>query len=233
MRALDYANQRVLILAPHADDETIGCGGVIQKYIQHHSPIRVVIASFVMGPYVKYKTEDGVYKSYNGTERLNEVHIALQLLGIQDFHFMFIDDQKPIRYHSQLDSIPKITIINKIEEHIQQFKPTILFIPSITKHQDHLILHEASITASRPYFWNGSVIAYETDGELTFEPNLFVPLSQEELNKKNEALNAYKTQIGSDRHPVHSHMQTVKASYRGQYIYQYYVEAFQVIRLHG
>lgn len=233
MRGLDYANQRVLILAPHADDETIGCGGVIQKYNQHQSPIRIVIASFVMGPYLKYKTDDGAYKSYNGTERLNEVHLALQILGVQDFHFLFIDEQEPIRYHSQLDTIPKIAIINKIEEHIQDFKPTVLFIPSITKHQDHMILHEAGITASRPYFWSGSVIAYETDGELTFTPNLFVPLSQDELNKKNEALNAYKTQIGSDRHPVHTHMQTVKAGYRGQNIYQYYAEAFQVIRLHG
>ncbi len=233
MQSLSYENQRVLILAPHADDETIGCGGVIQKYLKHQSPVRVVVASFVMGSYMKYKTEDGQYKPYSGTERLQEVHQALKILGVSDFHFLFIDDQDPIQYHSQLDSIPKITIVNKIEEHIQDFKPTILFIPSITKHQDHLILHESGITASRPYFWSGSVIVYETDGELSFTPNLFVPLSKEELVKKNEALEAYKTQIGSDRHPVHTHMQTVKAEYRGQYIYQYFAEAFQIIRLHG
>lgn len=233
MRNFSYDNQRVLILAPHADDETIGCGGIIQKYLQHQSPVRVLIASFVMGQYMKYKTDDGQYKLYSGTERLNEVHQALKILGVQDFHFLFVDDQETIQYHSKLDALPKILLINKIEEHIQEFQPTVLFIPSATKHQDHLILHEVGITVSRPYFWNGSVIAYETDGELSFIPNLFVPLTKEELTKKNEALAAYKTQIGSDRHPVHTHLQTVKAEYRGQSIYSYYAEAFQVIRLHG
>lgn len=233
MRGITYENQRVLILAPHADDETIGCGGVIQKYVQHQSPIRVLIASFVMGPYMKYKTDDGQYKVYSGTERLQEVRQALQLLGVQDFHFLFVDDKEKVQYHSQLDAIPKIQLITKIEEHIQQFQPTILYIPSQTKHQDHVVLHEVGITVSRPYFWQGSVIAYETDGELSFKPNLFVPLTKEEIDKKNEALSVYKTQLGSDRHPVHTHMQTVKAEYRGQSIYQYYAEAFQVIRLHG
>lgn len=233
MRGITYENQRVLILAPHADDETIGCGGIIQKYLQHNSPIRLLIASFVMGTYIKYKADSSQYEQYSGMDRLNEVHQALSILGIRDFHFLFVDDEEPIRYHSQLDAIPKITLINKVEEHIQQFQPTVLFIPSITKHQDHLTLHEVGITVSRPYFWSGNVIAYETDGELSFTPNLFVPLTKEELDKKIAALEAYKTQIGSDRHPVHRHMQKVRAEYRAQSIYEYYAEAFQIIRLHG
>jgi LmbE family N-acetylglucosaminyl deacetylase len=228
-----YENQRVLILAPHADDETIGCGGVIQKYIKNNSLVRILIASFVLGEYKKYKTEDEEYKLYSGRDRLKEVQEALSILGVNDFHFLFVDDSQSVKYHSQLDVLPKVQIVSKIEEHIHEFKPTKMYIPSVTKHQDHVVLHDVGLTTARPYFWNGSVFVYETDGEIAFQPNLFVPLTKEEVEIKMKALNAYKTQLGQERHPVHPNVQTTKAQFRGQNIYQYYAEAFQVIRLHG
>ncbi|MCF6093324.1 PIG-L family deacetylase [Microaerobacter geothermalis] len=233
MNSFNYESQRVLILAPHADDETIGCGGVIQKYIKYNSQVRILIASFVMGQYIKYQKENEEYKVYSGKERIKEMQEAFRILGITDFHFLFVDDSEMIQYHSQLDILPKIRLVTKIEEHIRDFKPTIMYIPSLTKHQDHVILHEVGMTVARPYFWNGSVIVYETDGELMFQPNLYVPLTNEEMDRKKKALSAYKTQLGKERHPVHPHSQTVKAQFRGQNIYEYCAEAFQIVRLHG
>jgi N-acetylglucosamine malate deacetylase 1 len=228
-----YEGQKVLVLAPHADDETIGCGGTIQKYLKCGSSVRIVIASFVNGKYPKFKKEMKQYEDYSGTVRMKELEKAFQILGITDYHFMYMDKSTNTKYHSKLDTIPRFELVQMIEGHIQNFCPTIIYIPSITKHQDHEYLYDAAMTATRPYFWNGSVIAYETDGEFSFQPNLFVSLTEEEINTKVDALRAYQTQVGAERHPVHPNFLLTKATYRAQSIYENYAEAFQIIRLHG
>ncbi|HET7579656.1 MAG TPA: PIG-L family deacetylase [Bacillales bacterium] len=222
----------MLILAPHADDEIIGCGGVIQKYLKNGSAVRVVIASFVHGAYQKYQSEKGQYQIYDGTTRLKELEQSYQVIGIENYHFLYTDKDQ-VQYHSRLDTIPRIELASKLENEIQEFKPTVIYIPSITKHQDHTALHEAALTATRPYFWRGSVLVYETDGELSFQPNVFVPINRYEIDKKQDALKVYKTQVGSKRHPISPQALLTKAMFRGQSIYSDFAEAFQVIRIHG
>lgn len=230
---LNFREQRVLILAPHADDETIGCGGVIQKYRNQNSAVRVVIASFVMGATAKYHSGEGRYETYSGVTRLAEVQKAFQVLGVNDFHFLYRDEAEPGSYHSHLDRVPRHELVEKIEHQLLEFKPTILYIPSVTKHQDHEALHKAALTAARPYFWNESIIVYETDGEFVFQPNCFVELEEREIRRKAEALSQFKTQLGSIGHPTTPDFMLVKAQYRGQSIFVNYAEAFQILRLHA
>jgi LmbE family N-acetylglucosaminyl deacetylase len=230
---MHYGKQRVLILAPHADDETLGCGGVIQKYIQHGSPVRIVIASFTLGHSKRYKKEAHGYGSYSGKNRFQELKDAMQLLGVTDYHIMFPDRETGQPYDSKLDRIARAEIVAHIERHTGEFQPTIMFIPSITKHQDHEALHQAAIAATRPYFWNGTVIVYETDGELAFQPNLYVPLTDAEMTRKMETLKAYQTQLGTTLHPVHPDSLYHKAKFRGNQVYEAFAEAFQIVRLHG
>lgn len=229
MRAFKYKKQRVLVIAPHADDEIIGCGGVIQKFLASGSEVRVLIASFVKCAYHKYETEKKRYKTYDGSTRFKELEESHRIIGIMDYRFLYTDEDE-VKYHSRMDTVPRIELASKLENEIQEFKPTIIFIPSITKHQDHTALHEAALTATRPYFWNGTVLVYETDGEFSFQPNLFVPINRNELKKKQEALRVYKTQLGSKRHPVNPQALLFKARFRGQSIYRNFAEAFQVIR---
>lgn len=227
-----FSQQRVLILAPHADDEVIGCGGVIQKFLKENSAVRVVIATFVKGRYHKFYKEKNRYEVYDGKQRLEELKRSHAILGVTDCRLLYTDEET-VRYHSRLDAIPKIELITKLEAEISDFQPTVVFIPSKTKHQDHTALHEAALSATRPYFWNGSVIVYETDGELTFYPNFFVSLTEEEMRIKAKSLEAYQTQIGSTLHPVNPETLIIKAKYRGQYIYSPYAEAFEIKRLCG
>lgn len=232
-RLLNFTGQRVLILAPHADDETIGCGGVIQKYLKENSSVRVLIASFVTGESDKYLFEQGKYEPYSGFKRLTEVKEAFQTLGVSDYDFFYLDKTQPNLYHSRLDTLPRHELVKKIEDHLKDFHPTVLYIPSITKHQDHEALHKAAVTATRPYFWNKSIFIYETDGELGFVPNLFVELKAEEMQRKVDALACFTTQVGPVGHPTNPEFVLVKAQFRAQNIYARYAEAFQILRLHG
>ena len=76
MQVFSYEGQRVLILAPHADDATIGCGGVIQKYVRHGSPVRVLIASLAMSDCQKCHADAQQYKVYSGARRMAEMRRA-------------------------------------------------------------------------------------------------------------------------------------------------------------
>ena len=40
------ANDRILILAPHPDDEVLGAGGVIQKAVSMKLPVKVVFLTY-------------------------------------------------------------------------------------------------------------------------------------------------------------------------------------------
>jgi LmbE family N-acetylglucosaminyl deacetylase len=233
MEGIPFSNQRVLVLAPHADDETIGCGGVIQKYISHCSPVRVVIASFTLSDTKRYKKEAESYGKYRGETRLAEHKQAMLLLGVSDFHILMPDTSHKKHYDGRLDLIPRAELVDRIEQHMEAFRPTLIYIPSITKHQDHEALHQAAVAAVRPYYWNGSVFIYETDGELAFTPNLFVSLTAKEMECKMEALKAYHTQLGGIRHPVNPESLLHKAKFQGSQIYEEYAEAFQILRLHG
>lgn len=228
-----YEGERVLVLAPHADDETLGCGGIIQKYIAAGSPVRIVVATFVTVDYHRYRKESEAYVTYSGIDRLKELHDALAILGVTDLHFLYVDSVHPPEYHSRLDTVSRYDLASSIEHHIQDFHPTVMFLPSRTKHQDHVALHDAGVTAGRPYFWSGSIGVYETDGELEFRPNLYVSLTKEQVEKKAKALAAYQTQVGPLRHPVNPELVIAKARFRGQAIYEDYAEAFELIRVHG
>ena len=221
------------MLAPHADDETIGCGGIIQKYIRNGSPVRVVIASFLKSATKRYRKISDSYVSYQGDARFKELEVCMRTLGVEEYRILFTDYSDETRYHSKLDAIPRFKLIEPLEDQIMDFKPTILFIPSVTKHQDHEALHHAAIAAARPYFWNGSIAVYETDGEKSFHPNLYVPLDDSEMSCKLSALEAYRTQIQNGPHPVSVQAVMDNARYRGSHVYETYAEAFELIRFRG
>jgi LmbE family N-acetylglucosaminyl deacetylase len=227
------SDQRVLVLAPHADDETLGCAGVIQKYVAEGSPVRIVIASLTLSESKRFSKEDSGYGMYSGMKRISELKEAMRLLSVTDYHILYPDHSSKQLYDSKLDRIPRAEMVANIERHIEEFHPTVVYIPSITKHQDHEALHQAAIAATRPYFWNGTVLVYETDGELSFQPNLYISLTEEEMIHKMKILEAYQTQIGSKRHPVHPESLLSKAKFRGNQIYEEYAEAFQIIRMNG
>jgi len=233
LEGIAYEKQRVLILAPHADDETLGCGGVIQKYISRQCPVRVVIATFRIKRSKRYKKDLAAYASYQGNTRMEELKKAMTILGVSDYPILFLDESDKPAYDSMLDVMPRATLVDQIEKQIADFDPTVIYIPSITKHQDHEALHRAAVAATRPYYWNGTVYVYETDGELDFRPQLYVPLSEDEMTRKMDALKAYQTQVENPRHPVHAQSLLYKAKFRGNHIYEDYAEAFEVIRLRG
>lgn len=224
---MKFDNQRVLIVAPHQDDETIGCGGIIQKYLQVGSSVRVIFSTRMEKVHKKYNKSNKEYIEYTGDSRTLEMLEALKVLGIDEKNVDYLYDYK---YHSKLDQISCEKRLDKLEKEIEQFKPTVIFFPAVSSNQDHEEMHRTVMSAIRPHFYNGNVIEYEISHEFDFKPNLYIKLTREELDNKLKALECYRTQNSGRLHKVSLAGVENRAIYRGYDVYTDYAEAFFVRR---
>lgn len=204
---------RVLLLSPHRDDEVLGCGGTLDKL----SKANVCIFYFnSVHPGVSSSTYDA--EAWKLQERLGcEVRYSAY--------------QKV----NKLDVFPISNYITEIENTINDFKPDTLLIPFPSYNQDHRVVFEAAITASRPHDINHyvkNVLVYEQPEtiqtnrlEPRFVPHVFMPIN---INKKLELYKIYLSQQREHRSTVHI---ISLAALRGSQCNRPYAEAFMTVRV--
>ncbi|WLD94937.1 PIG-L deacetylase family protein [Alkalihalobacillus sp. AL-G] len=137
---LEYGKERILIIAPHADDEVLGCGGLIEKAVKYGNDVKVVIAA--VGDIVFEHKKDG--ETTLAQTRISELHDALMHLGCSHYEILYDDKE------SKLDTIPLNEIVTRLDKIIALFQPTMVFIPYPSYHQDHQVLFQASMASLRP-----------------------------------------------------------------------------------
>jgi LmbE family N-acetylglucosaminyl deacetylase len=220
-------NQRLLVIAPHSDDEVLGCGGLISKIKNEGGKVFVLI--FNLG-FEKDDTKESQEK------RKNEVREAMNVLKVDDYHL--VHDQPD--NNRDLDIEPLHSLIEVIENtsnvSLEKIAPTIVAIPTIfSHHQDHVHVHHACIAALRPISTpiSNIVLSYEApehsrwSASGVFEPNLFVEID-DVIENKIVAFNKYQSQIrpgGRDADNIRN-----QAKYRGQEVGKNLCEAFFVHR---
>jgi len=109
--------ERLLVLAPHPDDEVIGCGGVVAQHIREGRSVRVVVAT------------DGA-QAGNAAAREEESRRALAVLGSAEITFLGYPDR-------QLSS----NVGDRLADILRDYKPDLILAPSpIEIHPDHSAL---------------------------------------------------------------------------------------------
>ena len=227
MTEFNLKNQRLLVIAPHSDDEVLGCGGLISKIKNEGGKVFVLI--FNLG-FEKDDTKESQEK------RKNEVQEAMNVLKVDNYHL--IHDQPD--NNRDLDVEPLHSLIEVIEStsnvSLEKIAPTIVAIPTVfSHHQDHVHVHRACIAALRPISTPISkiVLSYEApehsrwSASGVFEPNLFVEID-DVIENKIVAFNKYQSQIrpgGRDADNIRN-----QAKYRGQEVGKNLCEAFFVHR---
>jgi LmbE family N-acetylglucosaminyl deacetylase len=226
---INFKNTRLLVIAPHADDEVLGCGGLISKIKNDGGKVFVLI--FNVGSIEKYNN-----KKFTDL-RKKEAAAAMKFLKVDKYDTIF-DSPNDNRY---LDAKPLHELISKIETEskvsLAKIKPTIVAIPSINSHhQDHIHIFKACIAALRPLNKPIAdvVISYEApehsrwSASGVFQPNLYIDI-EKYLARKISAFYKYKSQIrmgGRDKHTIKNH-----AEYRGKEAGRKVCEAYFVHRL--
>ncbi len=171
--------QNVLVLAPHFDDETIGCGGTIRKHILRGNRVCVVYVTDGREGIPEVRDKKKVAEI-----RREESKRAMEILGVKDIYYLDeIDMAKGIKENS-------ITELSKI---IDQIKPDLIYLPwFLDNHVDHVktneLLRRVYETAGREF----NVCAYEVWTPLV--PNIVVDITGT-VELKKEALSCFKSQL--------------------------------------
>lgn len=217
----------ILIIAPHADDEIIGCGATIAKHIHKGDIVSIIIATnaFEGAPELFSKESIEIVR-----KEATEAH---KLLGVQNT--FFLDFPAPA-----LNAFPEFKISIKLSEIFSEVKPVTMYIPHPGDiHQDHKALYRASLVAARPQFNYSikNIYCYETLSETEwaplqekpFVPNHFVNVT-DFFDKKIEAFKCFETQIKQFPHPRSLEAFEALAKFRGSTIGVGRAEAFFVER---
>ena len=184
--------QKILILSPHADDEVLGCGGIISKYSKEGHEINVLIMTNANKGAPEIYSEKEIWKIRK------EAKFANDFIGTKK---LFFEDLPALN----LNQYPLYKISNIINKYIFKIQPEVIFIPSGNDiHEDHKIIFKAAKVSMRTNVKTNlkKILSYEVpsetewnEDEKSFNPNYFVKLDKSDINKKIKAFLKYKSQV--------------------------------------
>lgn len=124
-------NKRILVIAPHADDEVLGCGGYLLHEKAKGAEIHVVIG-----------TVGGTDIRQNYDVRLAELSAVCEALGAT-FTVLFKN------MDTKMDTVPSFDITSEIDKIIDSFRPDIILLNYRSLHQDHIKIFECGLASLR------------------------------------------------------------------------------------
>ena len=217
--------EKVLFVAVHPDDETLGCGGTILKHRENGDEIYWLIMT----------KADQRFTSINGIEEKQKKYVK-QVTDEYNFknfyHLNFIT--------TELDKYNLRDIISEINAIIQETEPTMIYLPNRSDvHSDHKIAFEAAYACTKNFRapFIKKIFMYETLSEtefapalpgIVFNPNVFVDIS-EFLEPKLSIMQIYETEIMKEPYPRSLSSIKALARYRGSRIGVKYAEAFMLL----
>lgn len=216
----------VLVVTAHPDDEVLGMGGTIARYGFKHNFHLAVIA-----PENK-QLDLGDHDKGNKLEALGR---ACEILNIKHYS-LHVGNQALM-----LDKKPMFELVNNIEDMIASVEPTMIFTHREDLHQDHVAVSKAVSIACRPKRSSKVKVVYRFQipgptawtAEL-FRPNTFVPLTNEDLERKVEAMEQYWMEMSVDSRDANSEDGIYSfAEYYGRMSGVDWAEAFELDRKIG
>lgn len=233
---LDLKKQKLLVIAPHPDDEVVGCGGLIKKIKDEGG--KVFVLFLTVGDTKEFSRKGMSF----GKEREKEIESVASFLKVDDYHLAF----KGNKYHLRLDILGQKKLMSMIEREskvaVEKIKPTIVAFPLIRSYnQDHRIAAIATHAALRPASRSNKhlvkiVLSYEqpADGwtlDANSEHNFFVKLSKKHLEAKVRAMRLYASQVRNGYNPRSQNALQSLAYLRGSQSGTKIAEAFLSYRI--
>lgn len=221
----------ILVIAPHADDETLGMGGTIARFAREGRKVTVAVMTG-HGPGKHPLWQPEFWTTIRG-----EAAEAVRLLGVDSLLF----DELPA---ACLQDLPTHQVNRAVGEMIARVDPEELYLPYYHDlHGDHEALAYAALVHARAYLSGGRNIRllamYETPTEThlfpapirpPFVPNMWVDIS-DTLETKLAAWNSYRSQHQQGPTPRSVEALRAQAVSRGAEVGVAAAEAFMVLRL--
>lgn len=179
------AASNVLILAPHMDDETIGCGGAIAAHVRAGAQVHVVFLTDGAKGFVAEELHTLTEEARRAT-RIRESEAACKLLGVTQTHNLGLPDGK-----SESTDEAQGLLLSILEA----VNPDIVYLPFLTDtHHDHQTCNALflAVCARKPAFDNLLCNCYEVWAPLF--PNYILDIT-DDMQQKMSALACYESQL--------------------------------------
>ena len=216
--------KKLVVVAPHPDDETLGCGGTIARFADLGTEVSVLIVSGHLPP---------LYDRDVFEISRKEAEAAFEIMGVTNSEFLAIPA-------TLVRDTPVAKLNGQIGGFIRNTAAEMVLIPFPDRHIDHRVIFDACVVACRPSHPAAPtvVLAYETLSEThwnvpgiepAFVPELFIDVTRH-MPKKKAALECYASQIN------HAPSRSIEASmalarFRGSQNGCDYAEAFKVVQI--
>lgn len=213
---------RVVCLAAHPDDETIGVGGTLRLHAEAGDEVCLIVATQAYQP--RWSAEEIERKG-------KECERAAELLGIARVQFLGLSTM-------HLASLPTIDLTTLVADAIQSFEPDIVYAPPAGDiNSDHAALFEAANVACRPLGSRGPRWLYSFEIATTtrfnlpgaWQANTYIDISTV-IETKLAAMAAYQTELRDPPHPRSLDGIRTFARERGFSVGKDYAEALMLVR---
>ena len=217
---------KVLVVAVHPDDETLGCGGTLLKHKANGDAINWLIVTSI-------KEENGFAASVVETRR-REIEAVSSMYAFDGVYDL---DSPTMR----LDEIPFSRLISSISDVFRQVEPNIVYLPFKSDvHTDHQIVFKAVYSCTKMFRYPSirKIVMMETIsetefapaiGESSFVPNMFVDITGF-IERKIEIMDVYRSELSSHPFPRSERNIRALATLRGATAGCEYAESFMILK---
>ena len=217
---------KVVVVAPHPDDETLGCGGALLRHAAEGDQISWLIVTGM-------HAEQG-YSAEMVLKREREIEQVAAAYGFTETECLGYPT-------TMLDTLPVKDLVAGIGAEFSKLRPEIVYCPhSGDAHSDHAAVYKAVESCSKWFRFESvkKVYIYETlsetdqsfeTGSSQFAPNVYVNI-EEHLERKIEILGLYQGETASFPFPRSDLTIRSLARLRGSSSGFHAAEAFMLVR---
>ena len=216
---------KVMVVAVHPDDETLGCGGTLLRHKAGNDEIYWLIVTRMF--------EGKDYDRTGIDKRKNQIDAVNRLYGFKNT----IQLDFPT---TELDRVPINRLVKSLSDTIHRIEPEVFYIPFHQDvHTDHQVLFKAILSSTKSFRYHPvrRILMYETISETEFAPpltgsaflpNVFVDISKS-FEMKSKIMQIYQDELMDSPYPRSLSSIKALANYRGSRIGVEYAEAFMLI----
>ncbi len=213
------SKKKILVIAPHADDEVLGCGGYLLHQAKLGAEIWIVIG-----------TVGGLDKRQKFDVRHRELVAVLRNLNAKGFYIYKDKD-------AMLDTISSYELTKKIDAYIDSFRPDEIFINYRSRHQDHIKMYDCAMASIRlregymPKFVALYEYPFVSDGlDIVRGGKVYHDIT-DVIDTKTRLFGLYESQVRRPPSPLNSNGIKTLAAIRGLECGMKYAEMFYVQKM--
>lgn len=206
---MEFYGKRVLFLGAHPDDIELGCGALLHRIVRHTEVLCVTLSDNQKNPDLK--------------NVVNEHYESMAVLGVPRERIILGPFTTRVFHDSRQEILEYFLKLRK------DFAPDLIFVHSRQDvHQDHLTMTDEALRAFRGITVLGFDVVRSSYG---FFPHFLVEVTEEDVNKKIEALSKYETY--RDRYYFNSELTRSIMVRHGALAERPFAEGFDIIRIVG